>query len=218
MILNQNLVVHKKTVVNKYKELNKEFKKLRLDAEVITDDNGMQWLQTKLTPEDAVNPVIAFQEEGGKVKGAVDFSNDNKASIYMFNGADISTLAHEATGHLGRRFLEQLSKVDEGFAKDYEKASKWAGVKDNQWSTAAEEKFARAFERYLREGKAPTKSLTSVFENLRTWLSNIYKKIKGSSLDVKLTPEIREVFDNLLGAKLEEKPAPAKEVSPCTLR
>jgi hypothetical protein len=52
-----------------------------------------------------------------------------------------------------------------------------------------------------------------VFENFKTWLSNIYKKIKGSSIDVKLTPEIREVFDNMLGAKLEAKSAqaPAKE-------
>jgi hypothetical protein len=193
-----------KTVVNKYKELNKVFKKMRPDAEVVTDDNGMQWLETKLTPEDANNPVIAFQEEGGNIKGAVDFSNDNKASVYMFNGADVSSLAHEMSGHLSRRFLEQLSNVDEDFASDYEKAKKWAGVKDNQWTIAAEEKWARGFERYLRDGKAPTKALKSVFDNLREWLKNIYKYIKGSSIDIELTPEITRVFDNLLGARSED--------------
>ena len=192
------------TVVNKYKELNKILKKLRPDAEVVTDDNGMEWLETKLTPEDANNPLIAFQEEGGNIKGAVDFSNDNKASVYMFNGADVSTLAHEMSGHLGRRFLEQLANVDEDFASDYEKAKKWAGVKDNQWSTAAEEKWSRGFERYLRDGKAPTKALKSVFDNLREWLKNIYKYIKGSNLDIELTPEITRVFDNLLGARSED--------------
>lgn len=192
------------TVVNKYKELNKVLKKMRPDAEVVTDENGMEWLETKLTPEDANNPVIAFQEEGGNIKGAVDFSNDNKASVYMFNGADISTLSHEMSGHLGRRFLEQLSSVDEDFAKDYETAKEWAGVKDNQWSTAAEEKWARAFERYLRDGKAPTKALKSVFDNLREWLKNIYKYIKGSSIDIELTPQITKVFDNLLGARSED--------------
>jgi hypothetical protein len=199
-----NLGGAQKTVVNKYKELNKIFNKMRPDAEVVTDDNGMQWLETKLTPEDANNPVIAFQEEGGNIKGAVDFSNDNKASVYMFDGADISTLSHEMSGHLGRRFLEQLSSVDEGFAKDYETAKKWAGVKDGEWSIAAEEKWARGFERYLRDGKAPTKALKSVFDNLREWLKNIYKYIKGSSIDIKLTPEITKVFDNLLGARSEE--------------
>jgi hypothetical protein len=193
-----------KTVVNKYKELNKVFKKMRPDAEVVTDDNGMQWIETKLTPEDANNPVIAFQEEGGNIKGAVDFSNDNKASVYMFNGADVSSLAHEMSGHLSRRFLEQLSNVDEDFASDYEKAKKWAGVKDNQWTIAAEEKWARGFERYLRDGKAPTKALKSVFDNLREWLKNIYKYIKGSSIDIELTPEITRVFDNLLGARSED--------------
>ena len=198
-----NLGSAQKTVVNKYKELNKIFKKMRPDAEVITDDNGMQWLETKLTPEDANNPLIAFQEEGGNIKGAVDFSNDNKASIYIFDGADVSTLAHEAIGHVGRRFLEQLANVDEDFASDYEKAKEWAGVKDNQWTIAAEEKWARGFEKYLRDGKAPIKALKSVFKNLSDWLKNIYKRIKGSSIDIELTPSVIKVFDNLLGARSE---------------
>ena len=198
-----NLSGAQKTVVNKYKELNKVFKKMRPDAEVVTDDNGMQWIETKLTPEDANNPLIAFQEEGGNIKGAVDFSNDNKASIYIFDGADISTLAHESIGHVGRRFLEQLANVDEDFASDYEKAKEWAGVRDNQWTIAAEEKWARGFEKYLRDGKAPTKALKSVFKNLSDWLKNIYKRIKGSSIDIELTPSVTKVFDNLLGARSE---------------
>ena len=200
----ENISSQQQTVVNKYKELNKVFKKMRPDAEVVTDDNGMQWLETKLTPEDANNPVIAFQEEGGNIKGAVDFSNDNKASIYIFDGADVSTLAHEAAGHVGRRFLEQLANVDEDFAKDYEAAKEWAGVRDNQWTIAAEEKWARGFEKYLRQGKAPTKSLKAVFDNLREWLKNIYQYIKGSSIDIELTPQITKVFDNLLGARSED--------------
>jgi hypothetical protein len=199
----ENISSEQKTVVNKYKELNKVFKKMRPDSEVVTDDNGMQWLETKLTPEDSNNPVIAFQEEGGNIKGAVDFSNDNKASIYIFDGADVSTLAHEAIGHVGRRFLEQLANVDEDFASDYEKAKEWAGVKDNQWTIAAEEKWARGFEKYLRDGKAPIKALKSVFKNLSDWLKNIYKRIKGSSIDIELTPSVTKVFDNLLGARSE---------------
>jgi hypothetical protein len=63
--------------------------------------------------------------------------------------------------------------------------------------------FARGFERYLREGKAPTKSLKAVFENLKNWLTQIYKSIVGSSIDIELTPEIREVFGNLLGGRVQ---------------
>ena len=193
-------------VVNKYKDLNKLLTKIRPDAKIEVDNNGFEWLSTKITAEDLMNPVIAFQNEGAKVKGAVDFSNDNKASIYLFDGADISTLAHEVSGHVGRRMLAKLAETDKGFRKDYEAAMKWAGAKDGEWSVAAEEKFARGFERYLQTGKAPFEELRSVFEKLRTWLTNIYKQIRGSSIDVKLTPEITRVFDNLLRVKTKEKP------------
>jgi hypothetical protein len=190
------------TVVNKYKELNELFKKLRPDAISVRDDNDMEWLETKVNESDIKNPIIAFQNEGGNIKGAIDFVNDNKASVYVFNGADISTLAHEFTGHLGRRFLEKLAETDEGFKKDYDAVKKWASVFDNNWNTRSEEMFARGFERYLREGKAPTKSLKAVFENLKNWLTQIYKSIVGSSIDIELTPEIREVFGNLLGGRV----------------
>jgi len=191
------------TVVNKYKELNKIFKKLRKDARLVRDDNNMEWLETSTTNEDIQNPLIAFQEEGGNIKGAIDFINDNKASVYVFNGADISTLAHEFTGHLGRRFLEKLAENNDAFRKDYEAVKKWANVKDDIWGTVAEEKFARGFERYLREGKAPTKALTSVFESLKKWLTQIYNSIKGSSIDIDLTQEVKDIFGGLLGAKAE---------------
>ena len=198
------------TVVRKYDELGEMIRKMRPDAELIRDDNNKAWIRTAITAADGSNPVIAFQEEGGKIKGAIDFSNDNKASVYVFDGADISTLTHEMSGHLGRRVLEKLAETNNDFAKDYETAKKWAGVKDNQWTRAAEEKWARAFERYLRAGKAPSKSLKNVFEKLSEWLTNIYKTIKGSSIDIKLTPSITSVFDNLLATKEEQGKAVEK--------
>ncbi len=194
-----NLSDGQQTVVDKYKELNEVFKKMRPDAEFVRDDNNMEWLESKITDADRENPIVAFQNQGAKVKGAIDFTNDNKATIHIFDGADISTLAHEATGHLGRRVLEQLAEADSVFKKDYNNVKKWAGVKDNVWTRGAEEKFARAFEKYLREGKAPTLSLESVFDQLKGWLKNIYKAIKGSEIDVELTDEVRAVFDKLLG-------------------
>jgi hypothetical protein len=192
-----------RTVIDKYKELNKIIKKLRKDARFIRDENNMEWIETSTTNEDIQNPLIAFQEEGGNIKGAIDFVNDNKASVYVFNGADISTLAHEFTGHLGRRFLEKLAESNDAFRKDYESVKKWANVKDDIWGTVAEEKFARGFERYLREGKAPTKALKAVFENLKKWLTQIYNSIKGSSIDIDLTQEVKDIFGGLLGAKAE---------------
>jgi len=210
-----NLTRDQQTVVDKYKEMGAMIKKTRPDAIDIRDDNGMEWIETKITDADRNNPIIAFQNEGGKIKGAVDFMNDNKATFHIFDGADISTLAHEITGHLGRRFLEKLAETNEQFSKDYDAVKKWANVKDNQWTTKAEEKFARGFERYLREGKAPTKALEAVFANLKEWLVNIYKNIKGSSIDVKLTQEVKDVFGRLLGGEVKaEKPKMEEKVTP----
>ena len=144
-----------KTVVNKYKELGEMMQKNRPDAEIVTDDNNMDWIETKITDADRANPIIAFQEEGANAKAAVDFMNEGKATLHIFNGADISSLAHEIGGHIGRRFLEKLADQDPQFAKDYEAAKKWAGVKDEIWTRKSEEKYARGFERYLREGAAP---------------------------------------------------------------
>ena len=200
-----NLSKDQQTVVDKYKDMGKMIMKTRPDAIDIRDDNGMEWIEIKVNDADRNNPIIAFQNEGGKIKGAVDFMNDNKATFHIFDGADISTLSHEITGHLGRRFLEKLAENNAQFSKDYEAVKKWANVKDNQWTTRAEEKFARGFERYLREGKAPTKALEAVFANLKEWLVNIYKNIKGSSIDVELTQEVKDVFGRLLGGKVEQK-------------
>lgn len=193
------------TVVQKYIELRDDFKKLRPDAKPFIDENRNVWYETKITLEDLDNPIIAFQKEGEKAKAAIDFTIDQKATVHIFKGADISSLAHEMTGHIGRRVLERLAAQNADFAKDYEAAKKWAGVDGNLWHTAAEEKFARGFERYLRSGKAPNKSLQSVFNKLREWFSNIYEQIKGGSIDVNITPRMKKVFDNLLAYKPEPK-------------
>jgi hypothetical protein len=216
-----DLPAEQATVVQKYINLRDDFKKLRPDAKPFIDENRNVWYETQITPEDLDNPIIAFQKEGEKAKAAIDFTIDQKATVHIFKGADISSLAHEMTGHIGRRLLERLAAQNADFAKDYEAAKKWSGVKGDFWNTAAEEKFARGFERYLRSGKAPNKSLQSVFNKLREWFSNIYEQIKGGSIDVNITPRMKKVFDNLLAYKPEPKPEPktkaetkAEEVKP----
>jgi hypothetical protein len=125
------------------------------------------------------------------VKGATQFLKDGRAIIKAFDTADISTAAHEVA-HVFRRDLhpELLSA-----------AESWAGVKDGKWTVQAEEKFARGFERYLKEGKAPSVQLRQVFENFKEWLTGIYGAIRGKDhpLGVKLTPEIIKVWDTVLG-------------------
>ena len=126
------------------------------------------------------------------------------AVIRALEKPDVSTAVHELA-HVFRRDLE---------APDLEHVEKWAGVEDGKWTTAAEEKFARGFERYLRDGKAPTDALRNVFEQFKQWLTAIYSKIKGSAIDVKLTPEVKATFDRLLGESAESAPASARGAAP----
>ena len=132
---------------------------------------------------DPADPNIFKQE----TKASVTFE-DTKTIIRAFETADVSSLVHEL-GHVFRRDLA---------AEDLAIAETWAGVKDGKWTVNAEEKFARAFEKYLADGKAPIKELKAIFEQFKRWLAEIYSGIKGSSIDVNITPEIQGVFDRLL--------------------
>ncbi|MDP0495049.1 MAG: hypothetical protein Q7Q73_02465 [Verrucomicrobiota bacterium JB024] len=134
-------------------------------------------------------------------KGMVEFTADGKAIITGFASADVSTGIHEV-GHVARKRLinrevsqdKRLGITDE----DIRVAEEWAGAKDGNWTREAEEKFARGFERYLRDGKSPNAQLAKVFEALSQWLKQIYDKLKGSPVAVRITPEMRQVFDNLV--------------------
>jgi hypothetical protein len=146
---------------------------------------------------DPNNPDILMQAEGAK--GAVEFLDDGRAIIHAFEAGDVSTVLHEL-GHIFRRDLGP---------KDLAAAERWAKVEGGEWTVEAEEKFARAFERYLREGKSPTPRLEAVFDRLKRWLTRIYRAIAGSPLDISLADEVREVFDHLLGGEVT-KPRGAK--------
>ena len=157
----------------------------------------------------AENRSILFQktaEESNAIpgtisKGMVTFE-EMKATITAFEAADFSTVIHE-TGHVYRRVLADVAERTNSqyILNDLRTIEEWAGVRDGQWNVNAEEKFARGFERYVTEGHAPTPKLRAAFESFKAWMLDIYKSITGSSIDVKLTDDVRRVFDRMLGAE-----------------
>jgi len=142
-------------------------------------------------------------------------------TIGMLKRADLSTYLHE-TGHA---FLEMTADMavqpnaPERITKDFGTLLDWFGVKGSPEQSAADEwhgmtleekrefheQFARGFEAYLMEGKAPSLELQGVFSRFRSWLLNIYKSLKG--LNVELTPEVRGVFDRMLASDAAIKEA-----------
>lgn len=134
-------------------------------------------------------------DENALAKGSAEFLDDGRAIIRAFQSADVSTAVHEV-GHIFRRDLAELAADNAEVAADMRTLEKWAGVTDGAWTVEAEEKFARGFEQYLANGKAPTKGLQGIFERFKTWLANIYASIKQLTGE-ELPQDVRVVYDRL---------------------
>ncbi len=75
------------------------------------------------------------------------------------------------------------------------------GPRDQRIAAALHEQWARAFETYLREGKAPSLGLRQSFRHFKDWLIAIYRQ--PDALDVDLSPDVRGVFDRMLATREE---------------
>jgi hypothetical protein len=159
-----------------------------------------------LTPaiKDAVmqgQPLAQHGQEGkqGNIKGSVSFSADGHALLRGFAAADVSTGLHEIS-HVARHQLFDRSKPESERMSDADIAiaEEACGVVDGKWTVAAEEKFARMFEQYMAEGKAPTPELAGLFQRMSEWLLKIYRGIKGTDIDAGLSDPMRRVFDRLM--------------------
>lgn len=69
-------------------------------------------------------------------------------------------------------------------------------IKDIAIGVGMHEQWARGFEQYLMEGKAPSVELRSAFERFRAWLVSVYKRLTG--LNVQISDDLRGVFDRML--------------------
>ena len=145
--------------------------------------------------------------------------NPSTNTIALLKNADLSTFLHES-GHF---FLETqtsianqiqqaatvhgvdtLSEGERQILEDTNALLKWFGISTlDEWNNldfeekrAYHEQFARGFESYLFEGKAPSIELHGVFQRFRAWLLDVYKSLKA--LNVELTDEVRGVFDRML--------------------
>lgn len=74
-------------------------------------------------------------------------------------------------------------------------------LKDAAIDVGMQEQWARGFETYLMEGKAPSIELRGAFEKFRAWLISVYRRLAG--LNVNISDDIRRVFDRMLASDAE---------------
>lgn len=143
-----------------------------------------------------------------RINGMTSFiGTDGQKLVQLFETANHSTFMHEA-GHV---FLEDLrmlanmpgiQEANEQVVKDWETIKEWTGYvegADADTNRKAHEKFARGFEAYLREGKAPSKPLERAFRRFKDWLTALYENVlRVGGLPPKA---VRDVMDRMLATK-----------------
>lgn len=142
--------------------------------------------------------------------------DDVKILIEAFRGADFSTAVHEVGHALRMRTLTRAKiRRDEagGITEDeLEGLELWANdgralsdLVDGErvWTTAMEEKFAKAFEQYIAEGtfaEGVSRAVKRVFESLKRAMRAVYGVIsgRGGHWEEPLNPAVKKVLDKVL--------------------
>lgn len=142
-------------------------------------------------------------------RGQIALDGEGGATIALLRNADLSTFLHESGHFFLEVYADLAARPDTPpeIADDFNAVLKWFGVPDAatwQGMTLEQrrphhEKFARGFEAYLFEDKAPTAELEGLFARFRAWLLNVYQSL--NSLNVELTDEVRGVFNRMLASE-----------------
>jgi hypothetical protein len=152
---------------------------------------------------------ILEQAGAGIVKAAIEFTDESKPIIHAFEQADFSSVVHELGHYLRRELADgQMETAASWLKAEHSIEVGVDGAKFTGNATTvekAEELFARAFEQYITEGKAPSTQLARIFEQVKELMLDIYKAVAGSEIDAKITPEMRSLFDDMLSESGQPK-------------
>ena len=125
--------------------------------------------------------IKVIEKYNQSINGMTQINSPTDRLIQIFKTADRSTFLHEM-GHVFFDDIKNLAEMEnapEQLVTDWNKLKEWSEWDDAQGAdnTKAHEKFARGWESYLREGKAPTKGLQRVFRMFSKWLTRIYRAV-----------------------------------------
>lgn len=144
-------------------------------------------------------------DQGIDARGSIQLGQDSSV-INLFQKADPTTFLHESS-HLwlsDRLTYVQQEGASQEVVDDVNKIKDFLGFEEGQINatTDQQEKFASAFEAYLKNGVAPSAALKKAFSTLRRWLNRIYGLISGVR-GIEVSPELKTVFDRMLATNEE---------------
>lgn len=164
--------------------------------------------------ESAVSAPVQLLDQAGEAapRGQIRIAPDRSMSISLFERADRTTFLHES-GHFFFEVFADIATAEDAPQQardDFAALLAWFGVESReQVGTEQHEQFARGFEAYLGEGRAPSPALQSVFSQFKAWVLSIYKTLRN--LNVQLTDDVRGVFDRMLASEEEIEAAQVRQ-------
>lgn len=125
--------------------------------------------------------------------------------IRLTEAANPTTFLHEFNHLFVTEMIDSFNggKMTQYWKEQVQKVADFVDAKivngKLQLTEAQYEKLANAFTTYLKEGKAPVASLKDVFNRMREWFIDVYRKLRMSN--VRLNKSIRSAFDAMLVAQ-----------------
>lgn len=175
-----------------------------VDLATVSDDEVVELLRAPQGQQYS-QPDGSMGSPDASERGSISFGERRDGvrafDIRLTAKSDLSTVLHE----LGHYYLEVIGglvadgKAGDALAADYQTIRGWLGAEDGKpLSVDQHEQFARGFEKYLGEGKAPSVELQGAFARFKRWIVGVYKDL--ARLNVQLSDEVRGVFDRLLAS------------------
>ena len=197
-------------------QLQDYFQSLGVNLDELSDQEALAILSN---PQAAEAGDVQQLEQGGNdddARGYISFSprgqSNRKFNITLSDKRDLSTLVHEL-GHYYLEVIQDLAQAKDApqqIKDDVNAIRDWVGAEgDAALTTEQHEQFARGFESYLAEGKAPAPELNGAFARFKRWMLAIYKHL--SRLNVALNDDVRKVFDRIVAS--DEQIQDAERVS-----
>lgn len=139
-----------------------------------------------------------------QARGSVSF-DEGKAVITFFQNSDATTAPHEMF-HVFRREMAEAAKLpgaSDAVRTRYAQMEDFVGAKPGKaWTRSQEEKFARAGEAFIMEGRAPSAALQPAFDSMKGFFLDVYSSADSAGLEI--SPQMRNVFNDMLTVPFNE--------------
>ena len=191
----------------------------------VKDADGKTYYQEQQEFRGQIQGQFSVLQEGSRLVSLFEAADE---STFLHETAHIFYDDLARLAPFDEETAEDLAEVDawaswyEGAAKEYEDTP-WAmefaareraireairthneALEERLKAEWRAERFARGFERYLEEGRAPTSTLQKVFDKCRSFVKTAYAAFRGDASGGRASPAVEKVMAKLIAPQKKE--------------